>query len=199
MYDPAANCHRLTGIGQTLLWMGDRFIEEDYYCVPSNKNLAVIGFPDEKTQVDLIAVHYEYLDWWFFTAEPKRDWRKLAVSIHMRCWNLAQYILGPIVETHLDFFTALALRKVREWKLGMKNHLKMLLGLLVCIYIVDIFLLVFHLILCRAVENRGFQEPHPKVSDRRESQSITRKSNTNSPIVQTFLPHTKSGALFWII
>ena len=66
----------------------------------------------------LIAVHYEYLHWWRYTAEPKRDWKGLAISIHTRCWNLAQCILGRIVERHLDIFTALMLRKIREWKPG---------------------------------------------------------------------------------
>lgn len=77
----------------------------------------VIGFPGEQTHdPDLIAVQCEYLHWWFFTAEAKTVWKKLAVSIHMRCWNLAICVLGPVVETHLDIFTALALRKVKEWK-----------------------------------------------------------------------------------
>ncbi|ODM14845.1 hypothetical protein SI65_09839 [Aspergillus cristatus] len=117
VYDPATNRHRLTGIGQALMSINNRYIKEDYYRVPSNKHKAVIGFPGEQTHdPDLIAVQYEYLHWWFFTAEPKTDWRKLAVSIHMRCWNLAICVLGPVVETHLDIFTALALRKVREWE-----------------------------------------------------------------------------------
>lgn len=80
--------------------INEQYLEEDYYRVPSNKHKAVIGFPGEQTHdPDLIAVPYEYLHWWFFTAEPKTDWRKLAVSIYMRCWNLAVCVLGPVVWT----------------------------------------------------------------------------------------------------
>lgn len=78
----------------------------------------MIGLPDKKIEDGLTAVHDEDLGWWVCEEHAKRAWRKCAVSIHMRCWNLARYVLGSNVETHLDLFTALVLRKAREWKYG---------------------------------------------------------------------------------
>lgn len=45
VYNPATNTHRLTGIGHTPLWIGDQFIKEDYYRVPRDESLAVLGSP----------------------------------------------------------------------------------------------------------------------------------------------------------
>lgn len=64
MYDPATNSHRLTGIAQSLLRVGDRIPEKYYYHAPSNENLTVMGLPGENNQdPTLISVRYEYLLW----------------------------------------------------------------------------------------------------------------------------------------
>lgn len=39
-----------------------------------------------------------------------RDWRERARAVHMSCWQLAQYILGPGIEENLELFAAIALQ-----------------------------------------------------------------------------------------
>lgn len=188
VYDTATSTHRLTGIGHTPLWIGDQFIKENPYRVPRDKSLAVLGVPGDKTDQnpDLIAVYYESLHWWFYTAEPKRDWRSLAFSIHIRCWNLAQCILGPMVERHLDMFTALMLRKVREWKPGYEETWEDIdgsTGMYLCT-IEYIYIYIYISNCSRTVQNRGFQRSCRKEPEEGKNRYATGRC----PILQAIIP-----------
>jgi hypothetical protein len=44
---------------------------------------------------------------WTYAHNRGQDWRKADLPIHMACWKLAQWELGPSIETNLELFAAI--------------------------------------------------------------------------------------------
>lgn len=110
MYDSSSNDYRLSGIGH-------RIHSQKYVRALNEQATAIIGCPT-KVMRDLTTIDCELVRWWHNYEAPKRDWRTLVVAIHMRCWNLVQRVLGPVVEKNLELFTGLSLQKARELEYG---------------------------------------------------------------------------------
>lgn len=63
----------------------------------------------------LVEMHHHFLSWWFEDLTPRYDWHNFAVSIHMRCWVLAQQVIGSKIHDNLELFLAVSLLKVSAW------------------------------------------------------------------------------------
>jgi hypothetical protein len=109
LYDSSIGEFTLTGIGkQFLLGM----------TTPKDAGKAFAGVPRRDTKgFTKIYQQRPDLDWW--TDSPKesykkRDWRHLPIGIHMSCWKLAQWIIGPGIAENLELFIAIALQTTFE-------------------------------------------------------------------------------------
>lgn len=81
--------------------------------VPKEQGEAFIGNPTEDMK-GLLSMKEKVATWWHHYLLPKTNWRMLPVAVHMRCWNLAQHVLGPAVEKNLELFTVISLLKAQE-------------------------------------------------------------------------------------
>ena len=109
MYDSSEQRYKLSGIAQDL---GDKF---KYAFLPLDSGKFMFGDPTGM-EPDLVEMHHDFLDWWFEDLTPKYDWHKFAVSIHMRCWVLAQQVIGSKIHDNLELFLAVSLMKASAWE-----------------------------------------------------------------------------------
>lgn len=58
----------------------------------------------------LACYHDSAVNFWFDSYGRKKKWRDVAVSVHMRCWSLADSIFGPRIEDHLGLFLVVTLQ-----------------------------------------------------------------------------------------
>ncbi|KAH8697780.1 hypothetical protein BGW36DRAFT_359556 [Talaromyces proteolyticus] len=99
MYNPLQSKYWLSGIGQhtsDLHSIGE-------FPAPTDYNKAFIGIPPQGT-AGLTP---------FYDAKSF-DCLGLPVIVHMRCWNLAQWVLGSTLEINLELFVAITLKNVRN-------------------------------------------------------------------------------------
>lgn len=107
MYDSSKEDFILTGIGQEF---GNKLI------VPKDVTKALVGRPP-KDKKDLTWAYKNWKsDWWcdIPCSYKRKDWRYLPLFIHMSCWKLAQWKLGPSVTDNLELFTAIALQTTSD-------------------------------------------------------------------------------------
>lgn len=108
MHDSSEQRYKLSGIGQDL---GDNY---KYASLPLDSGKFIIGNPTGM-EPGLVEMHHHFLNWWFEDLTPKYDWHNFAVSIHMRCWVLAQQVIGSKIHDNLELFLAVSLMKASAW------------------------------------------------------------------------------------
>ncbi|OJJ43570.1 hypothetical protein ASPZODRAFT_2114122 [Penicilliopsis zonata CBS 506.65] len=107
-------CYRVTGVGQELDKINGQDSRWGYFSVAREYNKAFLGVPDE-TDPGMLTVYHPRLSWWNIGEQLKRDWWTLILCVHMRCWTLAQRIIGCTVDSeHLNPVAALLLRQARD-------------------------------------------------------------------------------------
>lgn len=108
MYDSSVQRYKPSGIGQDL---GDDY---KYEFLPLDSGKFMFGNPTGM-EPGLIQMHYDFYTWWFEDLTPKYDWHNFAVSIHMRCWVLAQQVIGSRIHDNLELFLAVSMMKASAW------------------------------------------------------------------------------------
>lgn len=103
LYDSSKEDFILSGIGQEF---GTKLT------VPKDATKALVRKPPKDRKDSTWSYKNWKSDWWcdspFFF--KRQDWRYLPLFIHMSCWKLAQWKLGPSVTENLELFTAIALQ-----------------------------------------------------------------------------------------
>lgn len=86
--------------------------------VPRDPNKALIGKGQNKHKKGITGFYNaDQLVWWNKSrckSQKPSDWGQLPLAIHMGCWKLVQWQLGPSVDNNLDLFAVIMLKILVE-------------------------------------------------------------------------------------
>jgi hypothetical protein len=110
MYDSHYSRCWISGIGQYISDCNTK----GKFLAPTDYNRAFIGVPPQSTEGLTQLYNGTEFNWLLGEERPTQfSCEQLPVTIHMRCWNLAQWVLGPTLEENLELVVAISLKRVR--------------------------------------------------------------------------------------
>lgn len=114
MYDPHERRYWLSGIGHHISEYGT----SGKFLAPTDYYRAFIGVPPQG--IEGVTQLYDGSQFSWLLGESRLTTfccAPLPAVVHMRCWNLAQWVLGSTLEKNLELFVAMSLKNVISFTL----------------------------------------------------------------------------------